>query len=341
MLFNTYFSARFVLSKKALWNLVLSDRSDGKSFDCKARALEDFEQSKDITIYMRRWKTEITEKMYKGWFDEVWENNPNYKRFAEWEFKYSKSGIKVKTSVKSDWEDIVYFVPLSMASKLKSQITKIKHIKIIDFDEYIPLDGKYIPDEISQLLEFWKSIDRDRSEVQLIMLGNRITPFCPVFDYFNLELSITEDKVKKYRNDTLAVQIYSNKEHREKRQESKFNDLIKGTPYDEYDSGGILKALNLEIKQRTGFEFMCRFKTTIGEGTLWFNNGEMVVSTYKRKDGFIIMDKLYPIVGEKYLCTFGKFPLLFKNCYRKGMMFFESEKAFHYFEKILEKIGSL
>ena len=48
MLFKTYFSARYVLSKNAILNLCLSDRSDGKTFDCKARALEDYEKNKDI-----------------------------------------------------------------------------------------------------------------------------------------------------------------------------------------------------------------------------------------------------------------------------------------------------
>ena len=341
MLFNSYFSARFVLSKKAILSLVLSDRSDGKSFDCKARALEDYENNKDITIYMRRWKTEITEKMYKGWFEEVWLNNPDYIKYSNWEFKYSKSGIKVRKSKNDDWDDIVYFIPLSISSKLKSQITNIKRIKVIDYDEYIPLDGRYITAEVDQLLEFWKSIDRDRNEVQLLLLGNRITPFCPVFDYFNIELSITQDKIRLYKNDTLAVQIYSNKEHREHRQESKFNSLIKGTAYENYDNGGILKALDLNLKTRDGFEYFCSFKTEIGEGSIWIGSGQMLISTYKRQDGFLITDKIYNVSREKYLCTFGKFPQLFRNCYRRNDMYFESEKAFHYFEKILEKIGNI
>ena len=341
MIFKTYFSARYILSKLALFNLALSDRSDGKTFDCKARALLDYEENGHISIYVRRWKSEITEKMYKGWFNEVWENNDEYERFREWEFKYSKSGVKVRKDKKGQWDDIVYFIPLTMASKLKSQITNIKRIYTIDYDEYIPLDGKYIPDEMEQLLEFWKSIDRDRDVVQLIMLGNRITPFCPVFDYFNIEISITQDKVRLYKNNTLAIQIYSNKEHREKRKESKFNSLIKGTTYEEYDDGGILNALELETKSRKGFDYFCRFKTEIGEGTLWYNSGQIVVSTYKRKDGFILMDKLYNIVGEKYLCTYGKFPTMLKNCYRRNDMFFESEKAFHIFEKILLRIGGV
>ena len=41
------------------------------------------------------------------------ENNENYKRFSEWQFRYSKSKIEVKTSLKGDWDTILYFIPLS------------------------------------------------------------------------------------------------------------------------------------------------------------------------------------------------------------------------------------
>ena len=45
-MFKSYFSAIHVLSKKAIFNIVFSDRSDGKTFDCKARALLNYEKDK-------------------------------------------------------------------------------------------------------------------------------------------------------------------------------------------------------------------------------------------------------------------------------------------------------
>ena len=340
MLFNTYFSARFILSKKAIINLALSDRSDGKTFDCKARALLDFEQDESITIYMRRWKTEITEKVYNNFFNECWENNNDYIRFSEWEFKGSKSGVKCRKNKKEEWKQIIYFVPLSVASRIKSQITQISKIKMIDFDEYIPMDNLYLPNEITLLLDFWKTIDRDRNIVQILIAGNKIVPFCPFFDYFSIDLKIgNKDLIRTYKNNTIAVQLYSNKEHREKRQNSAFADLVEGTPYDDYEKGGVLYALDLELKSRTGADYFCQFKTARGEGTIWWNDRCLIVSEYKRKDGYIITDKSYNIVGEKYLCTFGNFPNLFKNAYRRNELFFETEKAYYIFEPILIKVG--
>ena len=212
---------------------------------------------------------------------------------------------------------------------------------MIDFDEYIPLDGKYVKDELTIALEFWKSIDRDREVVQFIILGNRITAFNPCFDYFDIDLEITKDKVRMYKNNTLAVQIYSNKEHREAREKGRFKDLIKGTAYEEYDSGGVLNALDVKLKSRENYNYMCSFKTERGEGSVWFKDGSMVISEYIRNDGYVLTDKSYNLSNRpSYICTFGNFRKVFKSIYSIGNMFFETEKSFYLFEKILVKIGA-
>ena len=342
MLFNSYFTARYVLSKEALLSLVLSDRSDGKTFDCKARALEDYEKDKSIHIYVRRWKTELDQTVYNKFFNEVWENNKNYERFSKWEFRGSKSKIEVRKSKDDKWDTIVYLIPLSVASRWKSKIQEINRITEIDFDEYVPMDNRYLPNETTLLLDLWKTVDRDRDIVKILVLGNRIVPFCPILDYFSIDLKIgNKDMIRLYKDNTLAVQIYSNKEHREKREEGKFRKLIKGTDYDDYDKGETLFALDLELKSKEGFDYYCRFKTERGTGTIWYKEGEFVISCYNRKDGILLMDKNYNVKGNKFLCTFGKFPLIFKNAYRRNDLYFEDERAFYNFEKILIKIGSV
>ena len=223
MLFNSYFSGRFVLSKNALISLVLSDRSDGKTFDCKARILEDYEQYGFIGVYIRRWKTEIDQNVYNKFFNETWENNEKYKRFSEWEFKGSKTKIEVRKSKNDKWDTICYLIPLSVASRWKSKIQEINRIRTLNYDEYVPMDNRYLPKETTLLMDLWKTLDRDRDILQIIVLGNRIVPFYPILDYFNIDLKIgNKDMVRLYKNDTLAVQIYSNKEHREKRDEGRF-----------------------------------------------------------------------------------------------------------------------
>lgn len=339
-MFKTYFSANYILSKNSLLNIVFSDRSDGKTFDCKARALLDYEKNNNITIYMRRYKTEITDKMYTSFFDEVLLID-EYKRFRKWKFKGSKKGVQVKINEDDEWDWIILFVPLTMAGKLKSQISEVHRINIIDYDEFIPLDNRYIKDEILLLLEFWKSIDRDRDKTQILILGNKITPFNPLFDYFGIKIQLSKDKIKTYKNNTISVQIYSNKEHREAREKGKFKQMIKDTSYEDYDNGGILQALNVKLKSKDGYDYMCSFKTEKGDGSIWYKNGEMVISEYTRQDGYVICDKIYNLGRQEYVCTFGRFGTNFKSIYRRGDMYFESEKAWYMFEDILIKCGSV
>lgn len=333
-MFNTYFSAKYILSKGALFNYVLSDRSDGKTFDCKARALEDFEKDGSITVYMRRYKTEITEKLYTTFFDEVI-SVKGYERFKSWQFKGTKQGVQVKRGDK--WEWIIYFVPLTMSGKLKSQLN-VKMIKMIDYDEFVPLDDRYAHNEMTLLLEFWKSVDRDRDSIQLIVLGNKITPYSPFFDYFGLDLQITNEKVRLYRGGTLAVQIYANKEHRQVRSKSKFSMLVEGTEYDEYNEGGVLNALNLKVASHVGATYFSSFKTAKGEGTIWTNSRQYIISSYQRKDGIMLVDQMYNTGREEYSINFGKFAPLFKRLYRSGQLYFEDEKSYHLFEDILKKV---
>lgn len=335
-MFNSYFTAKHILSKGALMNIVLSDRSDGKTFDSKADALEEFEKDGTITVYMRRYKTEITEKLYQTFFDEVLKID-KYIRFNLWSFRGSKKGIEVKKEGEKEYKFIVYFVPLSMSGKLKSQLD-VSKIKRIYYDEFVPLDGKYLPNECDLILEFWKSVDRDRDSTQMVILGNKITPFNPLFDFFDLDLDITNDKIRLYKGGTLAVQIYSNKEHREVRSESKFNKLVKETKYDDYNSGGILQALSIKTMDKSGAEYMYSFKSKNGEGSIWSKDGSLLVSTTLRKDSYILTDTIYNTTREQYTINNGHFRQLYKQIYNCGELYFESEKAFHFFEPILRKV---
>ena len=96
-IFNEYYTARHMLAKKAIFNLALSDRSDGKTYDCKFRMLEDFAKDGTIGLYVRRFKTEMGSDLYDNFYEEVLET-PQGEPFREWEFKYSYYGVKVNGS---------------------------------------------------------------------------------------------------------------------------------------------------------------------------------------------------------------------------------------------------
>ena len=346
--FKTFFTARPILSKGALFNEVLSDRSDGKTFDCAQRSLEDYERDKSINIYMRRFKSEFDASLYDGFFIKNLEQEFN-ERFRSWHFRGSKRGIQVCTDENykdkdAIWDWIVFFVPLTMSAKLKSHFDGYtSRLHIINFDEYVPLDDRYATNEMTLLLEFWKSIDRDRDSTQLIILGNRITAFNPFNDYFNLQMDITGAKCKTYRNGSLAVQIYVNKEHREARSNTLFRSLIKDTAYDGYDAGGVLESARMKCANRKGAEYFASFKSVIGEGTIWTSQKgrfgrNFIISASKRKDGIMLVDQIHNTGREEYTITYGKFAPLFRDLYKTGSLFYEDINAYRNFEPLLRMI---
>ena len=342
-MFDTYFSARYILSKGALFNSVFSDRSDGKTFDCGQRALEDYEQDRSITIYMRRYKSELSSNIYDGFFEKPLELEKNA-RFRSWHFRGSKRGIQVcmddnYKDKDAQWDWIVFFVPLTMSGKMKSSFDGYtSRIRIIDFDEYIPLDDRYAPNEMTLLIEFWKSIDRDRNITQLLVLGNRVVAYNPLFDYFGINVDITGPKVRLYRDGSFALQIYVNKEHRTAREKTLFKSLVKDTPYDEYDSGGVLEAQKLKVANRQGAEYFSSFKSDIGEGTIWTSGTRFIISGYRRKDGILLVDRIHNTGREEYTINFGHFSKVFRNAYKTGQLYYENMEAYRSFEPILRMI---
>lgn len=349
--YSTYFSSRYILSKNSLYNVILSDRSDGKTTNIKIQVILDYFTKEQISMVVRRYKTEMTQTFYIGFLDKVFNNIDDIKEITEeereiirkakkYEYKYGSDGICVRKNKKTKWERMCFFVVLSTSGKKKSAYdTFCDKIFKIHFDEYVPLDGRYLPDDMTYLNELYTSVDRDRNVVQLILYGNKIDLFNPFFNFFDLRLDINSAKMRTYRNGTLSVQIYINEEHKEERTQSKLSELFSGTNYEEYRVGNVLNELQIKKGNIEKAEYMCSFKSEIGEGSIWYD-GNYIISRRIRKDGYLITDKIYNTDREQYQVNYGRFAKTFRLMYRKGQMVFESVEAFHAFEPILRKAGN-
>ena len=339
-MFNEYFDASYVLNKKCPFNIFFSDRSDGKTFNCKKRALENYFNGNFQSVYLRRFKTEITRLMYETYFDEILKIEPFKSLYSHCKFKGNKQGIQISQDNGKTWDYIVYFMVLSMSSKLKSQLN-VQRIVNVDFDEYIPLDNRYLKDEMNFILELYKSIDRDRDILQFNFFGNKIAYYCPLLDYFKIELSLNASKtIRTYKNNSICVQIYASNEHRKERFQSKFQNAINGTDYETYSNGGILNLLDLNFKQANkDAEIFASFKTCRGEGLIYFDEKyNYVISCKTSKAHDLIVDKIYNDKRNQIVYNYGTIASTFKIMYRLNHIFFEDTKSFYLFEPILQKI---
>lgn len=335
---NTYFNAMPVKNKGAIWNFFMSDRSDGKTLNCKILAIIDFYLYNNAHVYVRRYDSEMSEIMKKTFFDKLLRLYPFVKKLLD--FKTDSIGImaKKKDEDEDKYRYIIYFIPLSMSGKLKSQIED-ERISDIDFDEYIPLDNKYLKDEMLYAMELYKTVDRDRNELRFNFFGNKITAFNPFFDFFNIETHIEKGKIKLYKNDTIALQIYISKNLKEQRAKSKFNMSVAGTSYEDYNNSGVLLEQDLKLDTIKDAQFYVSFKSIRGEGSIWIKNYHYIISCKNYGAGIQIVDKMYNTNRECINCLAGNVQQLFKHAYKINDIYFESQKAYYLFEPILRKIN--
>ena len=336
-MFREYYSADELLSKGAIVSQCYSDRSDGKTFNIKERGLCSYIEDKSQYVYMRLFKTEITESMYSTFMNEICDKKPELTN--GWEFQGTKTKLLIRKQGTKEWDVLAYFVPLTMVGKYKS-ILDVNRIKSIELDEAVPLDDSYPKDVVTKLLDFWVSVDRDRFIVRLNIFANKISPFSPYFDYWNLNLAMNGNKIRVYQNGSLAVQIYYSEEHRETRKKSKFNDLIKGTDYEDFYFGGILNVIGIKKGNIKGATYWSSFMTEKGEGSIYMKDDYIILSESKRKDGLLLTDKIYNTNRKEIMVKFGDFTKFLKRMYHTGSIRAESEKAYYMFEDILIKAGA-
>lgn len=336
-MFREYYTADNLLKKGAIISQCYSDRSDGKTFNIKERGLTAYLDDKSQYVYMRLFKTEITEKMYTSFMNEIINKKPNLVK--GYEFLGTKTKLLIRKNGEKEWDTLAYFIPLTMAGKYKSTLD-VDRIKSIELDEAVPIDGIYPKDVVSKLLDFWNTVDRDRDIVRLNIFANKISPFSPYFDYWGINLSMNGNKIRTYQNGTLAVEVYYSEEHRDERKKSRFSDLIKGTEYEDFYFGGILNAIGIKKGTIKSAEYWCSFMTEKGEGSIYMKDDYIILSESKRKDGILLTDKIYNQNRQEVLIKHGNFAKFIKQLYRLGNIRAETEKAYYMFEDIITKAGA-
>ena len=233
---------------KSIFKIAISDRSDGKTTFAERLAVETFDESGKAAVFSRRFGTEFTDLF----FDEFAQNLHVYPHvLAGRDFDIVKPSKKRLGALMLPPKDsnkkrvAVTFLPVSMAGRLKSALGYNTH-KNVFFDEYIPLDGRYLPNETEALLELYKTIDRNHFDNYVMLCGNKITRNNPAFQYFGI--NTWKKGLNSYKNGALSLLVYSNKGNVQSCEKSAFGDLVRGTSYEEYNAGEFLRSYAELIK---------------------------------------------------------------------------------------------
>lgn len=207
-----YYSLKNILSYNADYNIIVGERSNGKTYACIQYALENYIKNKKQSAYLRRWKEDIKTNRCETLFKSLIENdvikeltNNEYSNVVFYRGKWFLANYddELKKMV-ADKNPFMYAFSLSDTEHDKS--TQYPNIDTIIFDEFITRQY-YLPDEFILFMNTISTIVRDKNDVKIFMLGNTVNKFCPYFSEMGLT-KITEQlqntiDLYKYGNDLL------------------------------------------------------------------------------------------------------------------------------------------
>lgn len=208
-----YYSLDKILATNSLYNVIVGERSNGKTYAVLKHSLEHYMKTGGQVGIVRRWQEDIrgnrassiwsaiisngeVEKITKGKYQGIYYTS---RRF--YLCNYDEDGKPIY----NDNDLLGHTFALSDTEHNKS--ISYPDIETILFDEFITR-GTYLQDEFVLFMNTVSTIVRQRDNVTIFMLGNTVNMYCP---YFN-EMGLTH--IQKMEQGSIEVYTYGNSELR-------------------------------------------------------------------------------------------------------------------------------
>lgn len=253
---SIFYNMNKLASYDALLYMVMGERGNGKTYAGKEKMIKLWLNKKKKSIYVRRREAEM-DKVKDTLFEDIQKNYPNIE-------------IKVKGyQAFIDGELFCYMIPLSVAKNYRS--ASFPDVDFIFFDEYIPEDLKFLPDEMSKIYSLISTVFRLRRP-NMFFSTNAVSYVNPIFEEFNIQPKPTDNfiPVKVYNPSTkkhfisFVVELTKESDYRNVVNATDFAVMTKNTSYGAYAmNNDVLFDTNDFIveKKPQGFNyFRCAFR---------------------------------------------------------------------------------
>lgn len=209
-----FYTLNNILKKNAHYYVIFGKRSNGKTYAALERMIkryfesgiegayirrnaEDFRKKNGDTLFENHVFNGLVEKYSKGvWTDVVYSGR-------KWYFSRKDGESRV-----TEEKPFCYGFALSGYEHDKS--TSYPRVKTIVFDEFITRTA-YIPDEFILFMNTLSTIARNRTDVEIFMLGNTVNKYCPYFAEMGLtnirNMEIGTIDVYRYGTSDLKVAV--------------------------------------------------------------------------------------------------------------------------------------
>lgn len=206
------------------FNFIMSARDDGKTTNSLIAAIKNYNNNTGTFVLVRRYDNETA--LCKDILNDI--------IVEKVIFKGDKNGGGIWYVQK---EIIGYLIPCSKQKKYKGK--KFHNVNFMIYDEYT-LDRdyylmRYLPKEVTQLLELMNTVFRLGVKYKVFILGNNLDYMNPFFEYFNIpDLEIGKCRVFKDRD--LFIDIYiSTEKMKQAKNETPIAKLTHNTEYSDFN----------------------------------------------------------------------------------------------------------
>lgn len=185
-----YYSLDNILSKNCHYNLIVGERSNGKTYACLKYGIEQYAKAKHQMAILRRFREDFTGKRGGELFAALVQNSEVTKATnGEWTGIYYYASrwylCRYDEGVRTvDETPFAYGFAITQMEHDKG--TAYPMVKNVVFDEFITRSS-YLPDEFIMFTNTLSTIIRQRNDVKIFMLGNTVNKFCPYFNEMGLK----------------------------------------------------------------------------------------------------------------------------------------------------------
>lgn len=188
-----YYNIANILAKKAHYNLIYGERSNGKSYAVKVECLKRFRDFGAEFMYIRRYDTDIKIDLVNGYFADV----PLKEIFGDkYNTIYAHAGRIYLARVgedgkKSDVIQCGYYRALNVAQRYSS--TAYPNVQNIILEEFISLNGEYLSNELFLFNHIISTVAR-RRDICVFMIANSISRISPYWREYGVNDIIQTQK---------------------------------------------------------------------------------------------------------------------------------------------------
>ena len=329
-----YYSLKKILKNNSQYNVIIGERSNGKTYACLKYALDNFFKKGEEFVYLRRWNDDVKTKRMQTLFTPF--KDYLEKRNGKVIFK---SGTFYFVDLDTEIETVMaYALSISEVEHMKS--SSYENVTTVIFDEFLTR-RVYLVNEFVSFMNVLSTIIRKRENVTIFMLGNTVNRYCPYFSEMGLK------NVEHMKQGTIDLYKYSSGMTVSVEYCSNLNKVKKGSSYFAFDNPdlkmitegkwelGIYPHVSWRLyPENIFFSFVISFNEKLYQGDLYNDDNGIYIFIHDKttpiKEGTLVysLESVPNVLYNVSVFTGGNKVLnLIKNLFLNNKVFYQDNSV--------------